>query len=316
MIGEGLLGVKGNSVLSILGSNPLNSATTWVTKSFVSLLRGKPSNAFTESRGTRGYVSTRGFLISKDRLLSLDDDTALWESGYMFQFNPSQIQDIKASNFEVRSYAGLPYVDYIWTGGGERIINFQLFLDDTPQSHTRTFRPQTFGSKLASELKTTSKGKSKLLSKQGITDLATNVASQVGISLTKAPKKLEWNDSTGAYSHTRIHERGTLEAVERITQFLYPALQGKHGNTDLTPPKFSTGGIVQVEQFRPPSIVVFSFGDNYYLEGIIKSANTTHTLFDSDLTPIRSTLDIEFGVIDTAPINDRKSFNYPQDTNI
>lgn len=309
----------GNSVLSLLGSSPLNSATTWTTKSFVSLLRGKPSKAFygsAETR-TRGYVSTRGFLISKMELQRMDAGEAIWESGYMFQFNPNQIQDVKNTVYETRSYAGLPYVDYIWAGGGERVISFQLFLDDTPQSHTSTFRPDTFGSKLANGIKTNIKGKSKFLSKQMLSDTASSVASNFGITLAKAPKELEWDESTGAYSHTRIHERGTLDAVERITQYLYPARTRKKNATSLMEiPHFSTGGIIEVEQFRPPAIVVFSFGDNYYLEGIIKSASTQHTLFDADLTPIRSTIDIEFGVIDTTPISDRKTIQYSQSTDV
>ena len=304
--------MSGISVLGIMGSNPINSATTWVTKSFVSLLRGRASNAFADSPKLRGYVTTRGFLISKQELQRVDSED-LWKSGYMFQFNPAQIQDIKSTSYETRPYAGLPYVDYIWSGGGERVISFQLILDDTPQSHTKTFRPETFGSHLAQSIKTNTSesGTHKAFSKQGISNELKNIGSQMGITLSKAPTKFDWDDN-GAYSTTRIHERGTLGAVEKITQYLYPALGRKRNATSMMPiPHFSTGGIVEVEQFRPPAIVVFSFGNNYYLEGIIKSANTSHTLFDADLTPIRTTVDIEFGVIDTAKV-EQTQIQYPQ----
>lgn len=304
------LTIKGNSVLSIIGSSPINSAITWAEKSFVSLFRMKASNAFSESKGTRPYVNTRGYLISKKELFSLDDGLALAQSGYMFQFNPQQFTDSKVSNFETRSYAGLPYVDYIWTGGGERQISFQLFIDDTPASHTRTFNADTY-SKLADEIKVQQeKTKEKFLSKKWFKGAAETALSSIGISLTEEPKALEWK-SYGAYSHTRIHERGTLDAVERVTQYLYPQAEWKYGRTKRPIPKFSTGGIVNVEQFRPPAVVVFSFGDNYYLEGIMRSANVTHTLFDADLTPIRSTIDVTLGIIDSEAITDMRLINYP-----
>ena len=124
-------------------------------------------------------------------------------------------------------------------------------------------------------------------------------------------------DASRNENQNNIKLQKELDAIERITQYLYPARTRKKNATSLMEiPHFSTGGIIEVEQFRPPAIVVFSFGDNYYLEGIIKSANAQHTLFDSDLTPIRSTVDIEFGVIDTAPVSDRKTIQYPQNTNV
>lgn len=303
MIGAGSLTMKGNSVLSITGGGLLNTAKTWAIKSFVSLFRAKASNAFSKTPGLRGYVNTRGFLISKYELNSIGGEEALWQSGYMFQFNPNQLQDVKSVAYETRSYAGMPYIDYIWTGGGERTISFSLFIDDTPQSHTSFFRPETFGSKRANELKV-EKGKK--------TTIWQKAAGELGINLSKAPDSLEWTNN-GAYSNTRIHERGTLDAVERITQYLYPARQWKYGRTQQPAVHFSTGGVVEVQQFRPPSIVVFSFGNNYYLEGIIKSAEVTHSLFDSDLTPIRSTVAVTFGVIDVANVTPQ-TIKYPEGT--
>jgi len=50
-----------------------------------------------------------------------------------------------------------------------------------------------------------------------------------------------------------------------------------------------------MNQFRPPAIAVLSLGP-LYLEGVIKSAPVTYTLFDQDLTPIRATIDIVFSV--------------------
>ena len=103
---------------------------------------------------------------------------SLWEKGYFFQFNPQTISDNKSTEYEVRPYAGLPYNDYNWSNGGERIISFQLFLDDTPQSHIATFRPDV----LADQIDGTSTNKN----------------------------AFQWT-SSGAYSRTRAHERGVLD---------------------------------------------------------------------------------------------------------
>lgn len=217
------------------------------------------------SRYPRGYTNTRGIMIPRESLRKREID---FSEAYYFQFNPAEISDVKETLYEVRPYGGLAYNDYIWNGGGERIITFQLFLDNTPQSKTSFFRPTAYNSAEANSI---------------------------------SP---EGRDETGnfdyvgsAYSITRVHERGVLPEVERLQSFLYPA---KLDNKPI--PKFAEGGVVTSVQFRPPDVVVLALGP-IYLEGFVKSAPVTYTLFDKDLTPIRATVDIEFAVTEYANIN-------------
>ena len=280
-------------VFDILGSSPINSAVTAGLGKFTSLFRDKPSGAYMEDAGRypRRYVTTRGILIDKSSL-----EKNQFDKGYFFQFNPAQIQDIKSTLYEVRPYAGLSYNDYIWSNGGERIITFQLFLDNTPQSKTSAFRPTAFGFPTANTVRAdgVTFGKNgEIKVKRSLTD---KVKMEFGVDVNKGDTALSWN-SEGAWSNSRVSERGILDEVELIQSYLRPAaIDGE------ATPKFSEGGIISATQFRPPSTVVFSMGP-FYLEGIIKSAPVTYTLFDSDLTPLRGTVDIEFAVFEYENIN-------------
>lgn len=250
-------------MIRVLGASPVSNVTKVGTSEFVSLLRPKPSKAFGDDPGRnfRPYTNTRGVIINKEFLKGSSTDLT---KGYQFQFNPATISDVKETMYENRVYIGLPYQDYIWGGGGRRTISFQLFLDDTPQSHIRTFRPTAIGGVEASTLKESSNNR-----------------------LTA----LEW-DENGAYSHSRTRERGVLDDVELIQSFLYPApLVGE------TTPRFAEGGVVSMNQFRPPATAVLCIGP-LYLEGVVKSAPVQYTLFDQDLCPIRATIDLEFDVFE------------------
>ena len=218
----------------------------------------------------RSYADTRGVLISEEVLSKGKPDM---RNAYYFQFNPQEVQDVKETLYETRAYAGLPYHDYIWSGGGERIVSFQLFMDNTPGSKTSYFRPESYNSKQANKVNS----KSKVYFNEG------NLA---------MPERFSYTGS--AYSSSRIDKRGILPEVELIQSFLYPAPL-KTDNPKV--PKFAEGGVVSYNQFRPPAIVILSLGP-IFLEGVIKSAPVTYTLFDEDLTPLRATVDIEFAVLE------------------
>ena len=281
-------------MIEIMGSSPISSVTSAGRSEFMSLLRNKPSKAFGEdpNRYPRPYTAVRGILINKEYL---DAKPVNLDKGYYFQFNPQTIEDVKTTLYETRAYAGLSYNDYIWSNGGERIITFQLFLDNTPQSKTRQFRPMSYNSTLAQEIKT--EGTRYAYGNSGQIESVTLTKGGVlndvfGVSLPQeGPSAFEYDDN-GAFSPSRVHERGILPEVELIQSFLYPAPIG-----DETTPHFSEGGIVSSVQFRPPATVVFAVGP-LYLEGVIKSAPVRYTLFDQDLTPIRGTIDIEFAVFE------------------
>ena len=293
-------------MIKALGSSPISSVTSAGRNAFMSVLRNNPSNAFADSpnRYDRPYTSTRGILIAKEFIDGVK--TPDLKNGYQFQFNPQTISDVKNTLYETRQYAGLSYNDYIWGGGGERIISFQLFLDNTPQSKQRYFRPTAYGSKIAKEFKTEgtgytfdeNKGKYSLSnSKSGILSSVTDALKQQVNSIkesftpSKGPSAFEFIDN-GAYSTSRVDKRGILPEVEKLQSFLYPALL-----TGETTPLFAEGGVISSNQFRPPATVILSIGP-LYLEGVVKSAPVTYTLFDEDLTPLRATVDIEFAVFE------------------
>lgn len=306
-------------MIQALGSSPISGVTKAGMSEFLSLLRPKPSKAFGDdsSRYFRPYVNTRGVIINKSFLRGSSTDLT---KGYQFQFNPSTISDVKEAIYEGRTYIGLPYQDYIWGGGGQRTISFQLFLDDTPQSHIKSFRPTSIGGKDAATLKTNSKftydetGRiTGTGEKSRFGQALLNEAVAQGKSLyqgaiapfmkaSSKPGKFEW-DENGSYSHSRTKERGVLDDVELIQSFLYPApLTGE--NT----PKFAEGGIVSMNQFRPPATAVLCVGP-LYLEGIVRSAPVQYTLFDKDLCPIRATIDLEFTVFEFAEVTRKINSN-------
>lgn len=291
-------------MIEVLGQSPISSVATAGRSEFMSIFRNKPSKAFGEdpNRYPRPYTSTRGILINKELVDGVK--TPDLKQGYQFQFNPQTITDVKSTLYETRQYAGLPYNDYIWGGGGERIISFQLFLDNTPQSKQRSFRPTAYGSKLAKEFKTEGTGYTfdenigkytfdKGYFGKGFVDELKSQAKSIkeNVIPSKGPSSFEYIDND-AYSTSRVDERGILPEVELIQSFLYPApLTGE------TTPLFAEGGVVSMNQFRPPATVILAIGP-LYLEGVVKSAPVTYTLFDQDLTPIRGTVDIEFAVFE------------------
>lgn len=291
-------------MIEALGQSPISSVATAGRSEFMSIFRNKPSKAFGEdpNRYPRPYTSTRGILINKELVDGVK--TPDLKQGYQFQFNPQTITDVKSTLYETRQYAGLPYNDYIWGGGGERIISFQLFLDNTPQSKQRSFRPTAYGSKLAKEFKTEGTGytydentgkytlNKSYIGKGFVDDIVSQARSiKESVVPSKGPSSFEYIDND-AYSTSRVDERGILPEVELIQSFLYPApLTGE------TTPLFAEGGVVNTNQFRPPATAILAIGP-LYLEGVVKSAPFTYTLFDQDLTPIRGTVDIEFAVFE------------------
>lgn len=282
-------------MIETLGQSAINSAITAGRSEFMSIFRKAPSHAYSSDRYPRPYSSTRGIIIDKRFVEGVS--TPDLSNGYRFQFNPQTISDVKETLYELCSYAGLPYNDYIWGGGGERIISFQLFLDNTPQSKQSSFRPTSYGSKLAKQFQTEGNDYSSNKNRNFFgRDTVADIKSQgrtikENIFPSSGPDSFKFTD-TGAYSLSRVDARGILPEVELIQSFLYPAPLDNEKT-----PKFAEGGMVSKRQFRPPATVILAIGP-LYLEGVIKSAPVSYTLFDKDLTPLRGTIDIEFGVFE------------------
>lgn len=288
-------------ITDALGGSPLTTLSSTVRGEFFSLLRNKPSKGFGDdpNKFSRSYTNTRGILIPKSYLDTQPIDLS---RGYHFQFNPTDISDTKQTMWEQRQYAGMSFVDYIWGGGGSRVVTFQLFLDNTPASKTAFFRPKSYGSEEAKTIKVTGtpaftyREDGKIIgveNGEGFGSATISAMRNIGKSFkpTKGPDKFDYDGS--AYSITRVHERGILPEVELLQSFLYSA-QKRDGSP---PPKFAEGGMVDVMQFRPPNVVVFCYGA-MYLEGVVTRADVRYELFDKDLVPLRGTVDIDFTVFE------------------
>lgn len=249
------------AIVEALGSAPLSTAVSSGMNKFTSIFRNKPSTMYkgNDYNKPRSYVREAGLLIAMEYTDQKNPD---FSKGYYFQFNPQTVTDTKSTIYETRSYAGTPYVDSIWGNGGERTVTFQLFLDDTPGSDISYLR--------------------------GNPHIAENGA--LAYTYTEG-----LNVTGDLNNRTRVHERGILDAVELIQSFMYPApLKGSDGK-DLPTPRFASGGVVTMTQFRPPAKAIITIGALYY-SGYVKAAPVTYELFDADLTPIRGTIDLEFVV--------------------
>lgn len=300
-------------MIELLGQAAVNTAIKAGLDQFYSAFRAVPARRVEGeviSTSPRSYVTARGILMRKEDYLKPPVSMDLIRDAYYFQFNPDHVTDTKSTEYSTVPYPGLNYNDYGWSHGGERIISFQLFLDDTPQSHSAGFRPTAYGSHMAkspeiagateSSYKLTKEsffGKQVEWAKNSIVDewgtLKNEVSAQFG-SVVNRPPRWEWSE-TGAFSRTRISERGVMDVVDKITQFLYPAY------TSGDRPKFASGGVVDNTQFRPPSTAILVLGPRYF-EGIVKAAPVEYTLFDTDLTPIRATINVEFAAYEFAEI--------------
>lgn len=259
-------------MIEVLGMSPISSFSTTLRKNFVSLFREGVSNAYglSSARTPGMYTSYRGYMVSKELIDPLtskepapSEKVFSFKDGLYFQFNPSTIREEKLSNYNTREYPGMAYVDYVWAGGSDKTLNFELFLDNTPQTKTKHFRPESYDSVRALEIDDKTMNMNDVYFKEG-----------------------------KAYSSTRVSERGVLPEVEKLESFLYPALKNREAV-----PKFSSGGVVDNDQFRPPPTVIFTYGPMYY-EGIVRSVNKEYTLFDFDLTPLRCTANVEFVVFE------------------
>lgn len=237
--------------IEMLNQAPLGTTIKTGLDEFISIFRNKGSQG---GRWGRTYLETpRGMLATKE-----DVKSNKYHKTYFFQFNPQPVTDYKQTRYEERPYSGLPYIDYTWSGGGSRVINFQLFLDNTPQTKNGYFSKDT--AQWSQEMNPQAP-----FSESGFSTITHT-----------------------AFSRTRLHERGVLPEVELLQSFLYPALK-----SDEIVPRFAEGGIVSLEQFRPPSIACLALGP-LYLEGVVQVADVEYKLFDKDLTPIRANVYIEF----------------------
>lgn len=193
------------------------------------------------------YNSLRGMFLPKKRSENGFDDSRK----FIFQFNPEEIKIQKETVYNTRSYTGLDYTDYIWANGGEKTIQFSLFLDASPGAFNTTFRNS---------------------STTGLDNL---------------------NDASNK------KPRGVLDDCELLESFLRPDVPVKGA---IKTPRFSSGGVVPSNQFYPPPVLIFVYG-NFYMEGILKSADFSYTNFKPNLIPMRAETNVVFAVLEQQEVS-------------
>lgn len=96
-----------------------------------------------------------------------------------------------------------------------------------------------------------------------------------------------------------IYPKGVMGFVEKLTSFQYPI------QVDATKPRYSSGLAIPNIRFMPPPVAIFVLGD-FYLEAVVTSVDTTYTLFNKKLQPIRCECSVSLSILETdiVPIND------------
>lgn len=98
--------------------------------SLESALTSEPDNALSSS-DNKDLRAVRGILAPKD--YSSENEILF------FQFNPEKITDNKGFNWFNESYLGFSAPEPFWISGQDRVINFELFMDATPEALSKTF---------------------------------------------------------------------------------------------------------------------------------------------------------------------------------
>lgn len=105
----------------------------------------------------------------------------------------------------------------------------------------------------------------------------------------------------GHDSLARIKPRGTLDDVELLQSFQYPRNKANASSPSLPVPQFSSGGMVNENQFVPPPTVIFCYG-GFYLRCQVMDLYIEHALFNKDLYPVRSKVDVMLNIIESSQV--------------
>lgn len=89
---------------------------------------------------------------------------------------------------------------------------------------------------------------------------------------------------------------GTTPMVNGLRSFLYPVQKNKKLVS------FVGSNPSPQDRFTHPPVLIFSFG-SYYVECLLTMAEFTHTLFNSDLKPVRTTVAVTLAVLEGYTLN-------------
>lgn len=219
-------------------------------------------------------VASRGMLIpylGDGKKIPLDRSV-------IFQFNPEEIEYEKMSEFSHHDRLGFSYTIPFWVSGGSKTISFRLFLDATPGSNYRIFKKA-----ISSKYQTNANNGTHI----NFDDYLLSGLADGSEGLLPELEKLEAFQYPIDKSKQDLVQFNTRRQVSGTTQSFTPA------NPD----------VLSLEQFANPPYVVFSYG-NVYAVTLVQSMRRKDILFNKDLNPIRSEIDLllevhESRVIDT-----------------
>ncbi len=100
----------------------------------------RPADAPLFQSNAYGYNPLRGMLVPRKMGLNSDVSGYDIERAFKFQFNPTDIEFNRMIRLTERDYYALDYGDHVWSGGGGKTINFNIFLDATAGSHYAFFQ--------------------------------------------------------------------------------------------------------------------------------------------------------------------------------
>lgn len=102
-----------------MGVIPLNTNSTQPESNPV--VPKKRTYVDVKAKASRGILAPKDFVDASREVL-------------LFQYNPTEIQDSKGTEWVAKSYVGFSSQDYMWVKGNERVLSFKLFMDATASS--------------------------------------------------------------------------------------------------------------------------------------------------------------------------------------
>jgi len=188
-----------------------------------------------------------------------------------FQFNPTKLNIRKDQKYHNREYPGRMGVEPIWISGGVREVTFQLMFDATAGSAYKKIG----------------------LFNKNLGKFSSNVT-------------LNSNRNPGEEVAAEVSQnpRGTLDIIETLESFMYPML------SDFRKPRFTDGVAIfdSNSLFLPPPTVIFIFG-LLYMESKM-TMQYRHTLFNRDLIPIRSEVDVTLNILEGTLVSEEIKKKY------
>jgi hypothetical protein len=180
-----------------------------------------------------------------------------------FQYNPSEMSDEKNTQWVVTDIPGLDRPMYAWSCGGERIIEFTLFLNAYEYGNADM---------------------TSLIPIPGLGGIRSELA-KLDSFMYSAPKQYS-NLGSGLV-------QGAVAGIGASSVLAYSSLFTGDGHNPLVQ---NTAPV----QFTPPPKCIFGYGTDV-LECVVKKVDKKIEMWDRNLDPIRARVHITLGVDENSP---------------